>query len=438
MNFAIARPAAKTSEARANQNEFYLVFIALLLTAIVPSLAKYRTPDAPPTSLLGQIIWSLMYVAAALRLYALRERALPLLARSGSLWLFLSLMFVSVLWSVEPETTFKNSIELIGTTIIAFYIVSRFTLLEFVGIFSLAFTAIAFISLAFVFGAPGHGRMDWGAGAWEGIYSDKNNLGAAAALAIISQAVLLRAARGRMRRIAFLGLILFVGMLLGSNSATALVDCVGVLVTMLAAFACRAPRFAVPARIFTAIGGSLVVMAVVLFGVTPDSLYGLLGRSSTLTGRTDFWPYLQQAVTDRPWFGYGYDAFFRSATGLGYLSDYIVQAGGWTPYHAHNSFLQVELDGGYVGEASLFLLLGVAIWRGIRYFAREPSSSGTWPLAIVVFLILGSFTETYFGNWNSLEWILFVAALLYPIKNFAPRRAAPDRVPRRFTSRGKR
>ena len=29
-------------------------------------------------------------------------------------------------------------------------------------------------------------------------------------------------------------------------------------------------------------------------------------------------------------------------------SEYVVQAGGWAPYHAHNSYLQTLLDAGYV------------------------------------------------------------------------------------------
>ena len=102
---------------------------------------------------------------------------------------------------------------------------------------------------------------------------------------------------------------------------------------------------------------AIAVVAVFGFGLTPASVFSLLGREPNLTGRTDFWPYLQQAIADRPWLGYGYNAFFRSGVALDYLQDYIVGAGGWTPYHAHNSFLQILLDSGYVGLASLGLLL---------------------------------------------------------------------------------
>ena len=74
-------------------------------------------------------------------------------------------------------------------------------------------------------------------------------------------------------------------------------------------------------------------LACLTFGLTPQSLFDLLGRESNLTGRTDFWPYLQQAISERPILGYGYDAFFRSQEGLDTLSYYVVEAGGWSPYH---------------------------------------------------------------------------------------------------------
>jgi len=414
---AIARRPGPVPRERNESNEFWLVAAALLLTAVIPGLSKYQAYDASGNSPASEFLWSLMYLVAAMRLYAMRAVAVPMLARSGWLWAFLGLMFVSVLWSVDPMTTFKNSIELIGTTLVGFYIVTRFTLPQFITILALTFSAIAIMSLGFIFGAPGHGRMDWGTGAWEGIYQDKNNLGAAASLAIISQVILCAISQGRSRAIAFVGLALFGAILVGSNSATAFADCAVVLAAVLAGFACRSSKFGVTARLLTIIVVAVAVIAVGFFGLTPESAYGVLGRAPNLTGRTDFWPYLQQAVADRPLIGYGYNAFFRSAVGAGYLSDYIVQAGGWTPYHAHNSFLQISLDAGYIGLASFLILLLCAFWRGVTYFAREQSRVAAWPVAITLYLFLGSFTETYFGNYNTLEWILFVVALLYPLRD---------------------
>ena len=205
-------------------------------------------------------------------------------------------------------------------------------------------------------------------------------------------------------------------LLLGSASATALGDCVVVVAANLALIACKSKRFGIPARVVTAISGFVALIAYGVFGLTVDSIFGVLGRDTSLTGRSDFWPYLQQAIAARPILGYGYNAFFGSSVGDSYLSYYVVEAGGFSPYHAHNSFLQISLDGGYVGVGLLGIVLLISIWRGFSYLLVEHRAYAGWPLMIVVYLILGSFTETYFGNYNSIEWILFVAAILYPVR----------------------
>ena len=398
--------------------EFWLVFAgAVFAEILLPIVDKYQSGDGSG-SLLAQIIWSLMYASAGIRLFALKGITKPLLVGSTALWLFAIFMLTSFLWSVSPKTTFVNGIELIGTTVVGTYLVARFTLSQLLHLVALTFGTIAVLSLLFVFVAPGHGRMNYGSGPWAGIYQDKNNLGRAMSLAIMSLVALL--SDSTRRKFLFTTLVLVLvgctSLLLGSASATALGDCVVVVAANLALIACKSKRFGIPARVVTAISGFVALIAYGVFGLTVDSIFGVLGRDTSLTGRSDFWPYLQQAIAARPILGYGYNAFFGSSVGDSYLSYYVVEAGGFSPYHAHNSFLQISLDGGYVGVGLLGIVLLISIWRGFSYLLVEHRAYAGWPLMIVVYLILGSFTETYFGNYNSIEWILFVAAILYPVR----------------------
>ncbi len=101
--------------------------------------------------------------------------------------------------------------------------------------------------------------------------------------------------------------------------------------------------------------------------------------------------------------------------GPGHLGNYVEQAGGWTPYHAHNSFIQISLDAGIIGLMVLVVLLLVVFTRALRYLATQRGAVSAWPLMVVLYLVLGSYTETYLGDYNTLEWIFFVAAFLYPI-----------------------
>jgi O-antigen ligase len=418
MHTGVATPASAKA-ARASEParaEIWFVAIALLATMLVPLLGKYQAPDAPESSPLVETIWSIFYLAAGIRLFALRGEARALLARSLPLLAFLGLMLASVLWSVNPTETFKHAGELIGTTLIGYYVVARFSLVELLDILALSFGCAAVLSIALIFGAPGHARMDWGTGAWSGIFQDKNNLGTAMALAGLSLLVLAFVRMGR-ARLAVLGVLgLAVTLLVGAASATAFCDYAFTSAAILAGWACRSRTFGTAARVVTVAVVVLIALGYFVFGITPDTLFSLLGREPNLTGRTDFWPYLQQAIADRPFLGYGYDAFFRSDVGSGYLSYYIVEAGGWTPYHAHNSFLQLCLDGGFVGLGLFLVVLAGAFRSSLVYAAKETSRAALWPFAVLLFLVLGSFTETYFRSINTIEWVLFVAAVLYPLR----------------------
>jgi exopolysaccharide production protein ExoQ len=393
--------------------ERWFVFVVLLGTVFIPGLAtKYNLLSQSAI----QVFWSVAYVIAARQLFQMRALVMPIVRRCTALWILLALMFASTLWSVGPSTTIVDSIQLIGTTLIGLYIATRFSLTEFLRIVAIVFAAIGCVSLLLVFANPGWGRADWGSGPWQGIYDDKNLLGAGVSLAIISQVVLFPTLKGRGRWFLGAGMLLSGILLIGANSATAFANCGAVVLAALIAWACRSPKFGKFAIFGTVLTLAIGAAAVVIFGLTPDTVFSALGRESNLTGRADFWPYLQQAISDRPVLGFGFDAFFQSSVGVDYLSDYVVQAGGWSPYHAHNSYLQTLLDAGYVGLAALVTLLVVSFVRSIGYFIRERTSIGTWPLAIILFLTCTSFTETYYLDYNTLEWILFVAAIVYPLR----------------------
>jgi exopolysaccharide production protein ExoQ len=393
--------------------EWWFVYVVLVATALIPGLAiKYNLLSQTVI----QVFWSAAYIIAGLQLLRMRTRVLPLVKRCGALWALLILMFASTLWSVDPYITFTESIELLGTSVIGLYIAARFTLPEFLRLVAMMFATVGSISLLTVFANPGFGREDWGSGPWQGIYDDKNLLGSAASLAIISQVIFFPYVRGRERWFLCASILLSGILLIGANSATAFINCAIVVVAALVAIACRSPKFGGFARFAAVIGAVVVATTIYVSGLTPDSVYSMLGRQSNLTGRTDFWPYIEQAVADRPVLGFGYDAFFRSSVGSDYLQEYVEQAGGWSPYHAHNSFLQTELDAGYVGLVILIIVLATSFFRAISYFTRERGSAAIWPLAVIAFLTCGSYTETYYLNYNTLEWILLIAAIVYPLQ----------------------
>lgn len=406
-------------EERTPRSEAWLIFVALLCTALVPSFSK-TYGDFTPDPVFNQLLWSVLYLIAFVRIRTLVPNVRTLIAKSAWLWVFGLLMLISVLWSVNPFVTIKESMEMIGTMIIGAYIVARFPLRRFLNILSVVFGAIATLSLLLIFASPGRGRMDWGSGAWSGLFQEKNLLGAAMAFAIFSIGFSLPSARGKRRLRMLATLILCILLLVGSNSVTAATDLAIVLLLAGAVLLCRSERYGATARIVVAAAAAVALVLYTMYGFDPNALFAMFGRSSTLTGRTDFWPFLYQAIGDRPLLGYGYDAFFTAPISVDYLSYYVVGSGGWTPYHAHNSFLQILLNAGYVGLALCIVQLLVGFRRSIMFISRKDGQGGAealWPFAVLLYLVVGSYTESYLGGFNSMESVLFVAAYLYPVRS---------------------
>jgi O-antigen ligase len=360
------------------------------------------------------LIWSVIYIFSVIRLGQMWPQVRVLAPKALLLGAFCGLMVVSTVWSVAPYRTLSNSIELFGSALFGLYLVIRFPLPDLLRILLYKFASLAAASYVLIVFAPVRGRVDWGGGAWSGVYAEKNGLGAEAVLALII-IIALWPATTKARLLALVGAAPFAVLLAGSSSATAYAACFGAFLIVAVVLICRSPKTSNAMR-FGIVGVVVVAaLSIVVFGVTPDAILGLLGRSSSLTGRTNFWPYLQQAVASRPLLGFGYDAFFGSEIGSQFLASFVFeQAGGWYPFHAHNSFLQIALDAGYVGVALFAVVYVKALFQAVRYCFGEPQTYTVWPMAILLFLLFGCWTESTFAMWNTDGWVLFVAATLYP------------------------
>jgi O-antigen ligase len=417
------RPFSKNGRERAAEDEkpvawpaeAWVAVVILLVVALLRSTSKLTYSQAPEDSPVGQLVWSSMYLFAAYRLFRLRARALQIARRSGALVVFLGLVFVSVVWSDAFLVTLKDAIQLTGTTLVAWYFVTRFTLSQFLHIAAVVFAFIAVSSLALVFGSPARGRMDWGAGSWCGILPEKNALGAAMALTIFTIALSALHAKKWTNRIALAVVLLFAcALLVGSNSITAAVVCAATGTSLAIAWAVVRKQYGIViGMLLLSVVTTIVVFGV--FGADSNTLFDAVGRSSNLTGRADLYPLLWQAVRDHPVFGFGYDAFFNSEALDPYLSDFIAQL-NWVPPHAHNSFLQILLDLGALGLATFLVVLATAFKRAFVMLVRGRRAIDFWPIAVLLFLTLGSYDETYFAQANGIEWIFFLAAALYPIR----------------------
>lgn len=325
---------------------------------------------------------------------------------------------LSTAWSVQPMVTLRRSIWLLTGTIFAIYIGERYSIKEFAHLLAQTFCFVITLIFILYWVAPDY-VIDWTyGGAWKGLSGYKNTFGEHMAFALVLLA-LVRFRHWFWTRYVFF--LLAAGLLLLSHSATALVCGVLALATIPIWRLIRGEqRFLGYA--LAALASSLAVYCILS---PPESLFQMLGRDTSLTGRTRLWNILLPVIASRPLLGYGYAAFWD-----GWKPEVLsvwIQAERLVPV-ADNGYIDLCLSLGIVGLA-LFLYLFVRAFRdAFAYMKVEPTFIGIWPLVYLCIFAADNICESALltrGTFSFLAFAILATSLAINRKNLtSPKRTA--------------
>lgn len=188
----------------------------------------------------------------------------------------------------------------------------------------------------------------------------------------------------------------------------------GVVLLLMAAL--RGGRTAIAA------GAGLAMLVVLLVGVDP----GIRARARSAfdvpanLGRTQIWQANLDMARERPLLGWGYGNYKAVRQPF-----YARHPDADTTAHAHNDFLQMQVDGGLVALTAFVALFAVILARGWRAFralptADDPTRSLTLAalLAVVGFLV-GGLTQYNFGDAEVVIYLWFTVGLLLRLVELA-------------------
>jgi O-antigen ligase len=136
-----------------------------------------------------------------------------------------------------------------------------------------------------------------------------------------------------------------------------------------------------------------------------NSLWNLLGKDPSLTGRTDIWAAVGDMIKRQPWAGYGFGSFW---VGLDGPSGYVWQYAQWKTPHAHNGFLDILLQIGGIGLFLLMVSLVINLYRTVVLIRRDFSPELTSLAVLFLYIILCNFSESNFMVPNNLHWVLYI------------------------------
>ncbi len=401
------------------------VFILSSSGAAVPLLRQQSGSTLAPTQSdpVTQAMWAMIYVIVIVLIMMRWQRFAYVITRDGLLLLLVGLALLSTVWSAAPKITLVQCVALVGTTLTGAYLATRYSLAEQLQLLAVALGVIALLSLALGLMVPSYGisHSISTAGNWQGIFNHKNALGRSMALGMIVFSI--RAVSiSRYRWLAWSGVGLSGVLLLLANSITGMVVALLILGLWPVYRALRwRHTIALPLIIAALlVSGGLTVV----FADNAASVLGFLGRDQTLSGRTVVWAAVLDSIRERPWLGYGYNAFWLGWEGP---SAQVWLATGAPFVNAQNGILDLWLRLGLVGIVLFAAQALRSFLRSVSWVRFTNTVEGLWPIAFLTFFLLYNASESITLEQNNMYWILYVATVL----SISIR---PPRQPKRGTS----
>lgn len=318
-------------------------------------------------------------------------------------WPFLLMVayaICSTAWSVDPTTTLRRSCVLLATTVFGTYLGGRYSIEEFQQILLQSLLFMVGASLLCLVLRPSAVLDPSHAGTFRGLTEHKNILGEYMG-SLLFLGITYDFGGRRLARTAVI--LLAVSMLAWAHSGTALLSIAATVIVLPFLFLLRFRKLqAIP---LTAVGAGLLGGAFVFASTMYNQLLSGLGKDPTLTGRTIIWSEVEKAILRRPWFGYGFDAFWQGLKGE---SRSVVSVAGWNVPHSHNGYLEALLGFGAVGAGLIVLMVMRTLYDALGYVRVCRGAQGFWPFAFLCCFLIHAVAEAGFIKRDGLAYLVLV------------------------------
>jgi exopolysaccharide production protein ExoQ len=351
-----------------------------------------------------------LFVAALLRDLSSLRRAMT---ASAMMVAFIVLPMLSALWSINPAETATRAVTVMGSSLFGYYVATQVAGRTTLRLLAITATAAAALSLFLIFLVPSMGRMSEGeyVNVWSGAWVHKNGMGQMCGLGVLICLIVLLREGMRGNTLIGIGLGLNLILLAGSRSLTS--QLVVLISLMLLLTVGRFVRFVFANAVLLAV---LCAPSILYFIVTlsiDDALRLLtsFGKDATLSSRMPLWQILLNYISERFWFGYGYEAFFTDAN---FIMQIIEQRLHFRPWYSHNGYIEIWLALGAVGFMCMAALFVRFTWLSSRLIYQNDKA----PLFQLCFIYVPIFlmqntAEVTILQRNSMSWSLFVMLYVY-------------------------
>jgi O-antigen ligase len=308
-----------------------------------------KTGDSFTTFLSSsQIILSILLFLTGLR-------GSPALQKSSLLSLSLAgFLLSSAAWSVDTTATIRGGIQYFFFVLGMIGAAKNLEGDDFMDLL----TSVCFLSavacLILLFIAPVY-VIGEQTGEFRGIFSQKNILGQAMSVGALA---CLHSIRVRKRSL-LSGILTFITITFVAVRSESTTSALVILLFLVLGVVMPLLQRGKAARTLGVVLLTVLLLVGPIVAIGTNSLFELVGKDATLTGRTEIWGYAIPYIYQRPLLGWGYGAFWSTENPAAWE---IANTIHWYAPEAHNGLLEILLSSGLVG-AVWFIYLWVRAFR---------------------------------------------------------------------------
>ena len=325
-------------------------------------------PPPVPASLVNALSYPFIAILVALhwkRLFWVGTRDIILL-------LLVGISLASFFWSAAPELTLDANRGLLRMILFGAYLATRYSIKEQMKILTWVFAIGATLSLFFALAVPSYGisPVDGHRGAFIGIFPYKNYMSYSMVLGAIT--FLLVALQERKPNwLAWSGFFLTVVLSVLTRSSSGLA-CLLILLALMPLYQLIRLHYKPKVILLCLVCILAGSAAIIILGNLETILVDILGESVTFSGRTPIWTLvIEKVIEERPWLGYGVNAFWKSDAGL------FVILNTWASlsqkniinqtFNFHNAYLVVFSGLGFLGLL-FYVVSFLIVFIRVSYF----------------------------------------------------------------------
>jgi len=333
---------------------------------------------------------------------------------------FFILSGFSIFWSINWEISLARWLMLLFTIITAGYIGLRYNLKEIIKSLTVFGLYILILSSLIIFFIPKIGVMNYFSiqGAWKGLYWHKNHMGLISAfINILFLLNLVYSMQVKNKNTLFWAILYLFSLwfVYQTDTVAAYLTVIGLHGLILLAIIFIKYREKLNTNHYIVFVFTVVIVSILLY-INLDSVFKLLNRSPTLTGRIPMWAYLFDTYfIERQFLGYGFNAFW-------YVESYRVDIGLAANYPgpiliADNGFIDILMNTGYIGLI-LFLLFYFSVWRSvIKYSSNAKNIYEMFPLVLMSYTFIANISWSLLFENEGFFMMLVIAVLFCISKN---------------------